>query len=156
MPTSTQKRATRATLWISMVALLLVAMTSQVEVRTCLGVCAIDVASAPSCCDEVAPFDVSSTCCGCCEQPGEDAPAPDDPTPAEDDGCCVTIAFDVDQAPGPETCKLRLPPAVICWLEPLKTAVARVPEAARPFYYDRGPPRVDQRTVLRATQVLLI
>ncbi len=156
MPTSTQKRATRTALWISTVALLLVAMTNKVEVRTCLGVCAIDVASATSCCGEVASFDVSSTCCGCCEQPGDDAPAPNDPAPDEDDGCCVTLAFDVDQAPGPEVCKLRLAPAVICWLEPLLTAVARVPEAVRPFYYDRGPPRVDQRTVLRATQVLLI
>ena len=143
-------------LWITLVALLLVAMTSQVEVRTCLGACG-DMAAVESmsCCASTddAPEDQSAdACCGCCE----DGEAPVHPSDDEDGGCCLTIDFDVDQAPN--VTPFQLPPAapVVCWVAPTWSAEVRVLEAPRGHGFDRGPPRTDQGAALRATQVLLI
>ena len=146
-------------LWITLVALLLVAMTSQVEVRTCLGTCGdIAAVESMSCCastDDVreaqsGPSD--DACCGCCE----DGEAPVHPSDEEDGGCCLTIDFDVDQAPN--VTPFQLPPAatVVCWVAPTWSAEVRVLEAPRGHGCDRGPPRTDQGAALRATQVLLI
>ena len=71
-------------------------------------------------------------------------------------GCCVTIDFSVEMAPDIAAAKLPPLPFVSCWAPPMAAAQARVFEAPRPFCFDRGPPRVDARTALRATQVLLI
>ena len=146
-------------LWITLVALLLVAMTSQVEVRTCLGACGdIAAVESMSCCASTddAREDQSGksddTCCGCCE----DREAPVHPSDDEDGGCCLTIDFDVDQAPN--VTPFQLPPAapVVCWVAPTWSAEVRVLEAPRGHGFDRGPPRTDQGAALRATQVLLI
>ena len=158
-------------LWITLVALLLVAMTSQVEVRTCLGACGdIAAVESMSCCastddtsaddtladdtlaDDAQPAQSDNECCGCCD----DGEAPTDPSDEEEDGCCLTIDFDVDQAPN--VTPFQLPPAapVVCWVAPTWSAEVRVLEAPRGHGFDRGPPRTDQGAALRATQVLLI
>lgn len=169
MATSGTNRRARPILWITLVALILVAMTSQVEVRTCLGSCGADAAVASmSCCastDDAGKDDAggdlsdqrADDCCGCCE--GGEAPADPsegDPSEGEDDGCCLTIDFDVDQAPS--VTPFQLPPAapVVCWVAPTWSAEVRVLEAPRGHGFDRGPPRTDQGAALRATQVLLI
>lgn len=137
-----------------MFALLLVTLASKVEVRTCIGVCADQAAATPACCSTPTAADAAASCCGCCEVPSDRQPTPDDDD--DDRGCCVTIDFDVDQAPASDPCKVRMAAPIVCWVEPLPRPAARVVEAARPCHYDRGPPRIDRQTALRATQVLLI
>ena len=151
----TRQRASRQTLWVTLLALLLVAMTSTVEVQTCVGACGEPVAVERACCSNEPAPDLDASCCGCCDEPADEAPS-DREDDEDEGGCCVTIDFDLEQAPTPTVGKLRLPTPAVCWLEPLPTPAAQIFGAARPFYYDRGPPRIDQRTALRATQVLLI
>lgn len=154
MANPTKASAARPILWVTLIALLLVAVTSQVRVRTCVGDCAKPVEHA-CCVPEPADAD-----CGCCENATEmSAPK------GEDEGagagererdCCITIAFAVEMAPCVEEAKLPTTLPAICWIAPLPQPAVRVLQSARPFYFDRGPPRIDGRTALRATQVLLI
>ena len=156
MATPTTTSAVRPTLWVTLIALLLVALTSQVRVRTCVGECAEPVEQ--TCC-VAEPADAGDACCGCCED-GEEAPTPSggdgEGAGGCDGGCCITIAFDVDMAPSVDVAKLPTMLPAICWIAPLPQPAVRVLQSARPFYFDRGPPRIDGRTALRATQVLLI
>ena len=127
MHNPTASRA-RSILWVTLTALLLVALTSRMEVRTCLGDCQPTVAT-DSCC--AAPSgDVESTvddgCCGCCDEgsperaPGDDEPGDDgDGAGGREGGCCVTIAFDVDMAPNVDAAKAPLAIPAICWVTPL-------------------------------------
>ena len=155
MTEPTRQHASQPTLWVTLLALLLVAMTSTVEVRTCVGACGEPAAVERACCSQLAT-DLDASCCGCCDEPTDEAPSERDDSERDDDGCCVTFDFDLDQAPTPTVGKPRLPAPAVCWLEPLPTPAARIFESSRPFHYDRGPPRIDRRTALRATQVLLI
>ena len=150
MEGSIRNRATRPASWVALLALLLVALTGTVELRTCSGSCEAAPAAASCCVDA----DASNDCCGCCESPAE-RPAPADDEDG-DSGCCTTVDFDVDQAPSSAATKFSAPTPEICWIAPLPALATRVYESARPFNFDRGPPRVDERTALRATQVLLI
>jgi len=158
-PTTTG--AARSTLWVTLIALLLVAMTSQVRVRTCIGDCSDTAATLASACCEgpqlLVVDDESCDCCGCCDEsePQGEEPCEDGAGDCEG-GCCITIAFDVDMAPNVDVAKLPAMLPAICWIAPLPQPEVRVLESARPFYFDRGPPRIDGRTALRATTVLLI
>jgi len=156
-------------LWITLVALLLVAMTTGAQLRTCLGACQDGApedrtapAAAASCCasNEDANEDVASSCCGCCEGSGDSEEGGtgegDDGAGAPAGGCCVTLAFDVELAPSEAPTELRVGVPAACWVARTAPPMVRVFEQPRPFCFDRGPPRIDGRTALRATQVLLI
>jgi len=68
----------------------------------------------------------------------------------------VTVAFDVELAPidmivdMPDMAACMCAVIAPCW----QRMLTRTVERQRPF--DRGPPRVDRRTALRACTVLLI
>jgi hypothetical protein len=163
MRTAPSARATKATLWVTLVALLLVTMTSGAELRTCLGMChaAADAATTTSCCavsdaEDGSALDSPASCCGCCDHDGEDEDLGGGGADAPAGGCCVTIAFDVELAPSGAAAEVCLDAPAAVWTELCAPPNARVAEAARPSHYDRGPPRVDGRTALRATLVLLI
>lgn len=144
-----------------MVALLLAAAGSQLSITTCIGKCC--VVEVAACCQLEAGVATDDTCCGCCDDkaPGEKSPS-DDETPLSDPrggctpGCCLTMDFDIELAPIsvpielPLTFALALPPTTHSFAPMQADEVERL----RPF--DRGPPRVDQSTALRACTVLLI
>ena len=70
----TRQRASRWTLWVTLLALLLVAMTSTVEVQTCVGACGEPVAVERACCSNEPAPDLDASCCGCCDEPADEAP----------------------------------------------------------------------------------
>ena len=169
MRSDTTTRTTKTTLWVTLVALLLVAMTTGAQLRTCLGACQDGAregrtaqAAASSCCasNEDANEDVASSCCGCCEGSGDSEEGGtgegEDGAGAPAGGCCVTLAFDVELAPSGAPTELRVGVPAACWVARTAPPMMRAFEQPRPFCFDRGPPRIDGRTALRATQVLLI
>ncbi|MCK5940565.1 MAG: hypothetical protein KAI24_01250, partial [Planctomycetes bacterium] len=94
-------------------------------------------------------------CCCCCDDDGE-PPRDDDDDGACGTGCCITIAFDVDLAPTVVADDLPIPAMLPCGWPVAPRAPPLVREAERRSTCDGGPPRVDRRTALRATTVLLI
>lgn len=156
MNTRPTTRLTQPILWIATVALLLLAFGNRMQLTTCVGdCCAVEVAS---CCRDAATDEVTHDCCGCCERDGgeSDGDDPDSTGGTCDSGCCVTLAVDVELAPA--TTPAELPDHQPLAFEPARPKfVASQPRAevrTRPF--DRGPPRIDRRTAMRACVVLLI
>ena len=173
----------RATLWVA-VLLLLVTALAHLRLSRCIGDCGTGTDEAAASCCAVVTVDLTdgATCCGCCGccdccdccdcatpaaaakrgrldvavDDGQDAPqgsvrgtcAP---------GCRLTITFEgVEFAPAPAGTQLAdgtpaaFVPLATNWPTPDRRPLTR----GRPF--DRGPPRVDAGTALRACTVLLI
>ena len=152
----------RAILWIALIALLVAGLASGLHIKACVGSCcavaAIDSCDAPAT-DARTHRTESGGCCCCADASDErrdGAPDPDQVRGACSPGCCITIAFDTELAPC-DVPRAEMPFAAIAAGDDVAPAFGRDPEPLvrlRPF--DRGPPRIDARTRLRASTVLLI
>ena len=142
-------------------AVLLASFVDGLRLRTCLGDCCAVVEA--DCCS-TASSDAHAPCCDhhCCgttaESPADDDDperSPDETDPTCSPGCCATITFDVELAPSDAGCELPPLPPPAMWMTGWPTARS-APAVPVPWPIQRGPPRVDRRTELRACTVLLI
>lgn len=159
--------------------LLLGTAAGKLRIDRCVGECAV-TATATSCC--AAPEEgASGGCCGCCceatSSHAKNTPAQHTPTKhastamvhehrrtggevadeAERLPCCVTVAFGEVQF-GPIDVELPNVPPVL-YPPPVTPTIARplaFDDRALTLPFERGPPRIDARTALRASTVLLI
>jgi hypothetical protein len=168
LQTSRPTSITQPILWVAIIALIAASFGSQLRITKCLGGCA---PIAISCCTENAPI-ADEGCCSCCSDDETDpaqqarpesaaAGFPTDQDRSATSGscpsdCCITIAFDTELAPIemqdnlPNMFALAfLPTTQACLSMPARVVV-------RPRLFDRGPPRVDESTALRACTLLLI
>ena len=143
-------------LWIAMFALVLMALGNHMRIKACTGQCGAVIAS--QCCsteiDVAAP---SESCCCCSDTTGDLEGEPEDEARSSCPiGCCFTLSFDIDIAPvcvpadGPHLTAQTLPPT------PTGLPKLDVRRAAFQRPFDRGPPRVDRCSAMRACTVLLI
>ena len=162
-PATSQR--SRTVLWAAALVLLLAAIGNRLSLSTCVGECCdVEVASCCATSDVATPTDGEDHgCCSCCETeltthkdttpPGE---TPGSPSGGCHPKCGLQIAIAIEMAPfavsvpQPIPAPMLLAPALPGCQASLVRTVART----RPF--DRGPPRTDQRTALRACVVLLI
>lgn len=183
MLSSPPRNLTRAILWMALLALVLGVIGSQVRISKCTTDCCVVAVS--SCCEADASHDTTTTsslgsgtrCCGCCDHPVPQQRAAQDsshdsaaneqrkhetPWPQGDargtcpPGCQVVVSFDLELAPlDVPDAPTHLPALVFAPADSrCPPAIARAVVRQRPF--DRGPPRVDRCTALRACTVLLI
>lgn len=168
LQTSQSTSIARPILWVAIVALIAASLGSQLRITKCLGEC---TSVASSCCTPKTPL-VDEACCGCCtddEAVDTEHVRPTDSVagfPADHDpgatvgncpsDCCITIAFDSELAPinmqvnMPDMFSMAfLPFAQTCLPMPARVVM-------RPRLFDRGPPRVDKCTAMRACTLLLI
>jgi len=163
MLSTATSRQPKTILWIAAIALLLTALGNQMRLQTCVGEC--NATAVVSCCDagpSTTGDAVEQACCGCCDGlpslHGGDAPAgdlPDSLFGACKSGCCITVAFDIELAPFALPSH-HAPTAALPHPTPSGCLPCLVREVVRTRPFDRGPPRVDRRTALRACVVLLI
>jgi hypothetical protein len=150
-----------------LLALFLAGLAGGAHIKACVGSCCADVAAADSChapATQAGADDTNSGGCCCCAKAGGERRGTDrDGTPEPDQvrgtcgpGCCITIAFDTELAPC-DAKRTEMPLAAIGAGDDVAPAFGRDPEPlARLRPFDRGPPRVDALTRLRATTLLLI
>lgn len=157
----------RATLLALACAVLLAAVGDGMRFVRCIGSCcgvdapALEQVVRAGCCgDEVHVAPTERVGCGCCAERPHGAGVPDGFDQKGDDDespdCCVELTFALDPAPSAD--KAPVPdPGPLLFVQDFVVRVpvdACVPAYVRPF--DRGPPRIDARTSLRACTVLLI
>ena len=164
MPSNSTSRPSQSILWIAVIVLALVALGNQMRLTTCIGDCC--QAELSSCCDADESLSADTgqlASCDCCDQhgdatgdrsPAEGAPGSISRTCAPD--CCLAVTFDVDMAP--IATPVRLPTLAVATFTPALPACLSTPvrEVVRTRPFDRGPPRIDRCTAMRACIVLLI
>jgi hypothetical protein len=149
----------RKTTWVVLTALMLVfclGLSSRSHFVVCTGKCCARATANPVLRDH---------CDSCCCREHAHAKHSDargqEPGPGSQrraclPGCCVDLAFDVELAPAPRAVTEHVPnvaaiePAPVCHDVPTRSW----PQWVWP--HDTGPPRIDQRTALRASTVLLL
>jgi hypothetical protein len=162
LATSTNRQP-QTILWIALVVLALAALGNHMTLKTCVGECC--AVEAMSCCEDelsVPAGTAKESCCSRCgthNDAADETPRGDEPdfaTGACAPGCCITVAFDVDMAP--IAAPVQLPTLATHAPAPALPACLPTParQAVRERPFDRGPPRIDRRTALRAYVVLLI
>jgi len=173
MRTAKTSRTTPAILWIALALFVVAGLGNHLHFQTCTGDCCAQemdsardfrAAQLPA---ALASEEAADQCCCCGEASARGATVRGDRDADEGEpldgarsscapGCCVAIGFDIEmarldgfaEAPSLPACVFATP------LGPQRSCPPREFKSPRPF--DRGPPRVDRCTALRACTVLLI
>lgn len=160
MRSLTNKQASGPILWIALAVLVLAALGNHLTFKTCVGDCCHDAASMvvaeADTTDGERAGDGHAACCGCCANNKPGNKSEDQARGTCDPGCCITLAFDIEMAPADAV--EELPPLPVIAIPVCMTQLARPTprEVRRLRPFDRGPPRIDRCTALRACTVLLI